>query len=52
MPKILINSESVQARVTLTTKLKIEKYKNKYRVTEGEVIRRALKKFLHNMTAK
>lgn len=52
MPKILLNTETVQSRVNVTIKLKIAKYKEKYRVTEGEVIRRALKKFLHNTTAK
>jgi hypothetical protein len=36
----------------MTTKLKIAKYKDKYRVTEGEIVRRALEKFLHNVTAK
>lgn len=52
MPKILLNTETVQSRVSETIKLKIAKYKEKYRVTEGEIIRRALKKFLHNTTAK
>ena len=52
MPKIIRYTEGVQGRVSPTTKLKIEKYKQKYRVTEGEIIRRALEKFLHNTTAK
>jgi hypothetical protein len=52
MPRIVQYTESVQGKVSLTTKLKIEKYKQKYRVTEGEIIRRALKNFLHNVTAK
>lgn len=52
MPKIVRYTEGVQGRVSPTMKLKIAKYKDKYRVTEGEIIRRALEKFLHNMTAK
>lgn len=52
MPKIIQYTETVQGRVSPTTKLKIEKYKQKYRVTEGEIIRRALQKFLHNTIAK
>lgn len=52
MPKIVRYTEAVQGRVSPTVKLKIEKYKQKYRVTEGEIIRRALEKFLHNTTAK
>jgi hypothetical protein len=52
MPKIVQLTESVQGRVSTTTKLKIAKYKDKYRVTEGEIVRRALEKFLHNITAK
>jgi arginine utilization protein RocB len=52
MPKIVHYTESVQGRVSPTIKLKIEKYKQKYRVTEGETIRRALENFLHNVTAK
>lgn len=52
MPKIVQFTESVQGRVSMTTKLKIAKYKDKYRVTEGEIIRRALEKFLHNTTSK
>ena len=52
MPKIIQYTESVQGRVSPTMKLKIEKYKQKYRVTEGEIVRRALKNFLHNVTAK
>jgi hypothetical protein len=52
MPKIVLLTESVQGRVSHTTKLKIKKYTEKYRVTEAEVIRRALKVFLHNVTSK
>lgn len=52
MPKILRKTEAVQGRVTETIKLKMAKYKAKYRVTEGEIIRRALEKFLKNVTAK
>ena len=52
MPKIVQYTESVHSRVSLTTKTKIERYKEKYRVTEGEIIRRALKKFLANTPAK
>jgi hypothetical protein len=52
MPKVVRFTEAVQGRVSPTVKLKIEKYKRKYSVTEGEIIRRALEKFLHNMTAK
>jgi hypothetical protein len=52
MPKIIRNTETVQGRVSVTIKLKIEKYKNKYQVTEGEIIRRALERFLHNTTSK
>jgi hypothetical protein len=52
MPKIIQYTEAVQGRVSPTMKLKIAKYKEKYRVTEGEIIRRALKKFLHNTTAR
>lgn len=52
MPKIIRYTEGVQGRVSPTTKIKIEKYKQKYRVTEGEIIRRALEKFLHNTVAK
>ena len=52
MPKIVQLTEAVQGRVSLTTKLKIAKYKEKYHVTEGEIIRRALERFLHNTTAK
>lgn len=51
MPKIIRNTETVQGRVSVTIKLKIEKYKNKYQITEGEIIRRALERFLHNTTA-
>ena len=51
MPKIIQYTEAVQGRVSPTMKLKIAKYKEKYRVTEGEIIRRALKKFLHNTTS-
>jgi hypothetical protein len=52
MPKVVQYTEAVQGRVSPTMKLKIAKYKEKYRVTEGEIIRRALKKFLHNTTSK
>ena len=52
MPKLLRKTEAVQSRVTETTKLKMAKYKAKYRVTEGEIIRRALDRFLANITAK
>lgn len=52
MPIIPRKTEAVQARVTPTTKLKMAKYCKKYAVTEGEVVRRALKKFLHNVIAK
>ena len=52
MPKILRKTEAVQSRVTETIKLKMAKYKAKYRVTEGEIIRRALDRFLANVTAK
>ena len=52
MPKILRKTEAVQSRVTTTTKLKMAKYKAKYHVTEGEIIRRALDRFLANVTAK
>ncbi len=52
MPKIVTYTEAVQGRVSLTIKLKMAKYKEKYRVTEGEIIRRALEKFLHNTTSK
>ena len=51
MPKIVRFTEGVQGRVSPTTKLKIEKYKQKYRVTEGEIIRRALERFLRNTVA-
>lgn len=52
MPKIIQYTETVKGRISPTIKLKIAKYKNKYRVTEGEIIRRALEKFLHNTTSK
>lgn len=52
MPKIILLTESVQGRVSPTIKLKIKKYSEKYKVTEAEIIRRALKVFLHNVTAK
>jgi hypothetical protein len=52
MPKIIRYTEVVQGRVSVTTKLKIEKYKNKFQMTEGEIIRKALERFLHNTTAK
>ena len=52
MPKIVRFTEGVQGRVSPTTKLKIKKYKQKYKVTEGEIIRRALEKFLHNTSAR
>ena len=52
MPKILRKTEAVQSRVIETIKLKIAKYKAKYRVTEGKIIRRALDRFLANVTAK
>lgn len=52
MPKITRLTENVQGRISQTVKLKMIKYKNKYNVTEGEIVRRALEKFLHNMTAK
>lgn len=52
MPKIVQYTEGVQGRISPTMKLKIAKYKEKYRVTEGEVLRRALQKFLHNTTSK
>lgn len=52
MPKIIQNTEKVQARVSETIKRKMLKYKEKYKITEGEIIRRALKNFLHNTTAK
>lgn len=52
MPAIPKKTESVQSRVTPTTKLKMAKYCRKYAVTEGEVVRRALERFLHNVTAK
>jgi hypothetical protein len=52
MPKIIHNTEKVQARVSETTKCKLLKYKEKYKITEGEVIRRALKNLLHNTTVK
>ena len=52
MPKIVTYTEAVQGRVSLTIKLKMAKYKEKYRVTEGEIIRRALEKFLHNISAR
>lgn len=51
MPKILRRTEAVQSRVTTTTKLKMAKYKAKYHVTEGEIIRRALDRFLVNVAA-
>ena len=52
MPKIVRYTEGVQGRTPPTIKLRIEKYKQKYSVTEGKIIRRALEKFLHNTTAK
>lgn len=52
MPKIVQYTEAVHGRVSLTIKLKMAKYKEKYRVSEGEIIRRALEKFLHNTIAK
>ena len=52
MPKIIQCTEVVQGRVSPTTKLKMLKYKDKHKITEGEIIRRALERFLHNTTAK
>ncbi len=52
MPKIVQCTEAVHGRVSPTIKLKMAKYKEKYRVSEGEIIRRALEKFLHNTIAK
>ena len=52
MPKIIQYTEVVQGRVSPTMKLKMFKYKSKYKMTEGEIIRRALEKFLHNTIAK
>lgn len=52
MPKIIQCTETVQGRVSPTLKLKMLKYKDKYKMTEGEIIRRALERFLHNTTAK
>lgn len=42
----------VQARINTTYKLKIQKYAAKKHVSDAEVVRLALKKFLHNITAK
>ena len=52
MPKMIQCTETVQGRVSPTLKLKMLKYKDKYKMTEGEIIRRALERFLHNVNAK
>jgi hypothetical protein len=52
MPKIVRFTESVQGKISPTTKLKMLKYKERYQMTESEIIRRALEKFLHNTTSK
>ena len=52
MPKIVRYTETAQGKISPTTKLKMLKYKDKYQMTESEIIRRALEKFLHNVTAK
>lgn len=48
MPKIVRYTESVQGRVSITTKLKLAKYKEKYQMSECEIIRRALENLLKN----
>jgi hypothetical protein len=47
-----LETTSERERVLKEKQAEIAKYKEKYRVTEGEIIRRALKKFLHNTTSK
>jgi hypothetical protein len=42
----------VQSRINATYKLKIKKYAERKHVSEAEVVRLALEKFLHNITAK
>ena len=43
---------TVQSRINATYKLKIQKYATKKNVSEAAVVRLALEKFLHNITAK
>ena len=52
MPIKINKNQTVQARVSEATKLKVAKYQAKHQCSEGQVIRLALQKFLHNVTAK
>ena len=42
---------ALNLRITAGVKLKIRKYADKKRISEAEVVRRALKNFLHNTIA-
>jgi|GEM_PF-5368614 len=45
-------TQTVQSRVTESIKLKVARYQAKHHCSEGQVVRLALEKFLHNVVAK
>ena len=52
MPIKTKKTQTVQARVSDAIKLKVAKYQAKNQCSEGQVVRLALQKFLHNVTSK
>jgi len=52
MPILPRKTQVVQGRVSDTIELKVAKYQAKHQCSEGQVVRLALEKFLHNATTK